>query len=930
MMRGKMPSAEIPTLEAVRQWVAGSPRVAPLMTDLMAGIQADFPGARAIVSTYQPDAPAVQTLVAGPGGGPLASALGTVDAAADRRTCGPALLGDSPCIAGDVASDPRWDGDRSIVDAHGVQACWSWRLGPLGDPLGTMALYWRTPREPSDDERDTANDWAALAGQTLERLRFEQRHREDGGRRYDLLFRDLEDGLCIVEVLFDADDRPVDYRFLETNAAFEAQTGLRDAAGRTARELVPELDESWFETYGAIARTGEPRRFTNEATSMGRTFDVSAFRFGDPAARQVAILFRDVTERTRAEARLREVEAAARETADRLAFTFEHMNDGFTLIDEAWRTVLVNPVAEQLLQRPREELLGRSMWDTFPGVIGTDIERAYRMVHDEHRPASLEVYFPQLGHWFDVHAHPVQGGIATFFRVIDDRKRAEADLRASEERFRLVARAAADLVWDWDLMRKVLWRGWAGQPVTESPAADVAAWAERVAEPERASVAASFQAALDGDATAWEGSYHLLRSDGSVREVENSCAIVRDSTGTAVRVVGSLTDVTERRAVEERQARARRLESVGQLTGGVAHDFNNLLTVVLGTTDLLGDRVAEQPALAQMTGMIRKAAERGAELTRMLLAFARKQPLNPLPTDVGAQLRDVMPLVTRTLGEDVEIELLVSPSSPAALIDPNGLEHAVLNLCINARDAMPAGGKLIIEVDAAELSEAYAEAREEVTAGTYLRVAVTDTGHGMPPHVLARAFEPFFTTKAPGTGTGLGLSSVFGFVKQSGGHIQIYSEQGNGTAVRMYLPVADGAIRAVRRHAPGADARGTETILVVEDDDLVRAHAVEQLAALGYEVLAAPDGPSAMAIVEARDDLHLLFTDVVMAGGMTGRDLATAARARRPDLRVLYTSGYTENAIVHHGRLDAGVRLLSKPYDRHALSAAIRAALDES
>ena len=420
-----------------------------------------------------------------------------------------------------------------------------------------------------------------------------------------------------------------------------------------------------------------------------------------------------------------------------------------------------------------------------------------------------------------------------------------------------------------------------------------------------------------------------MRSDGRVREVDNSCVIVRDGNGTAIRVVGSLVDVTDRRANEEQQSRARRLEAVGQLTGGVAHDFNHLLTVVLGTTDLLADRLEDRPTLKTMANMIRDAAERGAELTRTLLAFARKQPLNPQPTDVEAQLRDLLPLLTRTLGEDVEIELIASPGCPAALIDPTGLEHSVLNLCLNARDAMPQGGKVAIEVDATELSEAYAAEHDEVTAGPYVRVAVTDTGHGMPPDVLARAFDPFFTTKAPGAGTGLGLSSVFGFVKQSGGHIQVYSEEGHGTAVRLYLPVAEGAARTQRRVAEGLEPRGTETILVVEDDELVRAHAVRQLEALGYVVAAAQDGPSAIVLLDARDDVDLLFTDVVMPGGMTGRDLANAARVRRPDLRVLYTSGYTENAIVHHGRLDPGVRLLSKPYDRRSLAAAVRAALDE-
>lgn len=379
-------------------------------------------------------------------------------------------------------------------------------------------------------------------------------------------------------------------------------------------------------------------------------------------------------------------------------------------------------------------------------------------------------------------------------------------------------------------------------------------------------------------------------------------------------------------ALNARLRQSQRMEAIGQLTGGVAHDFNNLLTVVMGNAELLAEQTAGQPMQHMLAEMIGSAAQRGAALTTQLLAFARKQALEPRAVDLNPLVAGLDPMLRRTLGEHIEIELIRGAGLWLAMVDPGQLENALLNLCLNARDAMPTGGRLTLETANARLDPDYAETHTEVKPGQYVMLAVSDTGQGIAPEHLQKVFEPFFTTKAKGKGTGLGLAMVYGFVKQSGGHVSIYSEPGQGTTVKLYLPRAAGS-PTPEPLAPAEATGGTETVLLVEDDEGVRRTAREHLLALGYTVIEAENGPAALQQLQAQGGIELLFTDVVMPGGMTGRELADAAVRLRPGLRVLYTSGYTENAIVHHGRLDSGVLLLAKPYRRADLARAVRAAL---
>ncbi len=401
---------------------------------------------------------------------------------------------------------------------------------------------------------------------------------------------------------------------------------------------------------------------------------------------------------------------------------------------------------------------------------------------------------------------------------------------------------------------------------------------------------------------------------------------LRDATGAISGAALVYHDISPWRETERKLLQSQKLDAIGKLTGGVAHDFNNMLTVITGTTETLVAGLAHQPMLQKTAEVIDQAAERCSELIQHLLAFARRQPLQPRNVDVNSTVLDIAKLLRPTLGEQIEINSILEQEVATSHIDASQLANSLLNMAINARDAMPNGGKLLLETRNVILDEAYAQANPDVSPGPYVMLAVTDTGTGMSKEVQDQVFEPFFTTKDVGKGSGLGMSMVYGFVRQSGGHIKIYSELGHGTTIRLYLPPGRGQAEATTAMV-ATPSRGNETILVVEDDALVRNFVSTQLQSLGYRTVAAADGPAALAIVDHGERFDLLFTDVILPGGMTGRQLADEVAKRRPGTKVLYTSGYTDNAIVHQGRLDAGVLLLTKPYRMSGLAEMIRRAL---
>jgi PAS domain S-box-containing protein len=433
-----------------------------------------------------------------------------------------------------------------------------------------------------------------------------------------------------------------------------------------------------------------------------------------------------------------------------------------------------------------------------------------------------------------------------------------------------------------------------------------------------------------------------VREVGTAAQATNRAVLVehQEKRGTSVEIfhnpmadggyVLTLLDVTERRQVEEALRQAQKLESMGQMTGGVAHDFNNLLTVIIGSLGFLRRAIGRDDKANERIDMISIAAERAARLTRQLLAFARRQPLQPEIVNLDHVMRETLPLIRRAVGESITVECVTAGGLWNTSVDTSEFQSAVLNLAIDARDAMPEGGKLTIEMANAALDDAYAARHVEVEPGQYVLFAITDTGKGMDRATLGRALDPFFTTKPAGEGTGLGLPQVYGFVKQLGGHLKIYSEVGEGTTVKLYLPRSFGEKIVQPAPATVLAVTGTEIVLVVDDDQIVRATVASMLEDFGYTVLLAQNGSEALAILESGTKVDLLFTDVVMPGTISGRQLAERAIETVPTLKVLFTSGYTENAIVHNGRLDAGVELISKPYRREQLAAKVRRVLDSA
>ncbi|MEQ9797328.1 response regulator [Parvibaculum sp.] len=561
--------------------------------------------------------------------------------------------------------------------------------------------------------------------------------------------------------------------------------------------------------------------------------------------------------------------------------------------------------------------------------------------------------------YLDFVFHPVSSaqsnvrGIFVQGHDVTEQRLAEIALRESEERFRLVAESAPVKLWMGDAegnciyLNAMLRRFWGVTP-EEVPHFN---WLETVHPDDMETLREPYQRAMR-DHAPFSVEVRFRRADGVYRIINTTAQPRFGRHGEFEGMIGVNVDVTERRQAEEAQQelnatleqrvedeiarrskaesalrQAQKMEAIGKLTGGVAHDFNNLLQVVSGNLQLLTKDVAGNERAETRVANALEGISRGAKLANQLLAFGRRQPLEPKVVNIGRLVNGMGDMLRRTIGEGVEVDTMVSGGLWNTLADPGQLENALLNLAINARDAMDGTGKLTIEVGNAFLDDAYAADHPEVEAGQYVVLAVTDTGEGIEPELLQQVFEPFFSTKPQGKGTGLGLSMVYGFVKQSGGHVKIYSERGHGTTVKLYLPRVTQNEDAITPTSAAAATGGTETVLVAEDDDAVRATVVDMLSELGYRVLTAKDAAGALTVIESGAPVDLLFTDVVMPGPLKSTELARKARERTPSIAVLFTSGYTENSIVHGGRLDAGVDLLSKPYTREALARKIRQVL---
>jgi PAS domain S-box-containing protein len=495
------------------------------------------------------------------------------------------------------------------------------------------------------------------------------------------------------------------------------------------------------------------------------------------------------------------------------------------------------------------------------------------------------------------------------------------DLSRSEERFRLIADSASDVLWDLDFESDFTWTSpdWSSKLGVNFNSSDSQnfKWVEGVHPSDRQRLIGSFQEAIKSDATAWEAEFKANSVDGQAIDLAVKASILRHPDGRASRMLGTIRNVTQEKRNQEGYTRARALEAVGQLTGGVAHDFNNLLMIILGNVELLEmANLGEEDA--DTVASIGQAAESAARLTSQLLTFARQAKLHRTRVDVNALVSDTVSLLRAGLPETIRFSQSVASDLWPADVDANSLQQAIVNFAMNANDAMPRGGELIVTCGNLSVDEDMVPANVDLRPGRYVVISVSDTGEGMPPEVLARAFEPFFTTKDVGKGTGLGLSTAYGFAKQSGGGVSIYSEPGRGTTVNLYLPAAEGGASQDDPPEPAIETERPahlKRILVVEDQPQVRAHVEKTLARLGFAVATAQDAAAALTMLKQGETFDLLFTDIIMPGGMNGQELGEAALQLAPQIKILYTSGYPAAAFEHLGlKEQSSINFLSKPY----------------
>lgn len=696
---------------------------------------------------------------------------------------------------------PLWqDGVARALAGQG----WSGTIGPEGALPGTVTL---APIRDGDSVGGLLVQYDPLPADLLE-----------SEAHYRALFESMDEGFCIIE-FFDGPHGPLsDYIHVEANAAYAVNAGIPNVVGQKLREMVPGEADAWVERYGSVLRTGDPIRFEQELVATGRHLEVSSFRIEPPSRRQVAVLFKDVTARKRAERELRDLNATLEARvvtamAERglLAEIVENTNAYVQVVDTELRWLAINSAAA----------------DEFERIYGVR---------------------PHVG----------------------------------------------------DDIRDVL-----------------------VEQPENAeAVAASWSGALGGEECAIISRFGDPSLDQ--RSYEQHFNTLRDEDGRIIGAYQFAYDVTDRlaeqerlRVTEEALRQAHKMEAIGQLTGGLAHDFNNLLAGISGAFEMIGIRSAQgrtadiEKYLAAGQG----AARRAAALTHRLLAFARRQTLSPKPVVINALLADLVELVQRTTGPSIAVETVAASGLWTTLVDVNQLENAVLNLCINARDAMPEGGRITIETANKWLDERTARERD-LNPGQYVTISVSDTGSGIDKAILDRVFDPFFTTKPMGQGTGLGLSMVYGFSRQSHGHVRVYSEVGQGTMVSIYLPRHLGNVvdEDVAGPALPIPAHRGHTVLVLDDEPTVRLLIADALSDLGHACIEAEDGPSALHILDSGARIDLLVTDVGLPGGLNGRQVADAARRERPELKILFVTGYAENAALNHGHIEHGMEVLTKPF----------------
>jgi PAS domain S-box-containing protein len=735
------------------------------------------------------------------------------------------------------------------------------------------------------------------------------------------------------------------------NAACERLFGYArdEVINQNVKMLMPSPFHEEHDRYLAnYQRTGERKVIGIGREVVGRrkngtTFpmDLSVGETTEDDGEPVFVgVIHDLTERKRGEQALREAAEGLRAVVDTAV-------DGVILIDARGVVRMFNPACERLFGYAQEDVIGQNVKMLMPSPFHGEHDHYLANYHRTGERKIIGIGREVVGRRKDGTTFPMdlsvgetqQGGESVFVGIIHDlteRKSHEQAQREAASRVKAVVDTAVDGVILIDA---------SGIVQMFNPACE-RLFGYRAHEVIGQNVKTLMPSPFRDEHDRYLDNFHKTgerkiigigrevigqRKDGTTFPMDLSVGEARQE-GQSI-FVGIIHDLTERKRTEAQLVQAQKMETVGQLSGGIAHDFNNLLTVMIGNAETLSDKLKVRPDLRQLSDHIISAGERGAQLTQRLLAFSRRQALQPIKIDCNELVDGMQLLLSRTLREDVAIKAMLDPNLPAAYADPGQLESAILNLALNAQDAMPGGGNLTLSTSDASLDERYQEEHPEVRAGDYVMIAVTDDGEGMTPDVLDRVFEPFFTTKEVGKGSGLGLSMVYGFVKQSNGHVGIYSEPGLGTTVRLYLPAAAREHPETLEELPPPEKRaptGHETVLLAEDDPFVRSYAITCLESLGYRVVTAANGREALAHFNKGAKVDILFTDLVMPGGISGWELAEQAKKIAPGLRVLMTSGYPLETLAArgHAHYRANGNILNKPYRKADLARRLREVLE--
>lgn len=892
--------------------------------------------------------------------------------------------------------------EAASFQALGITATVCIPLIKDGHLKALMAVHHNAPHIWDKEEIALIREITERSWAHVERVSAEQEVRESE-QRYQALFDLIDEGFCIIEFIDGPRGRFDDYVHVAANAAYVDNTGIPNVVGQRVREMVPDEAEGWVDLYRSVLETGHPIRFEKELEATGRWLELAGFRVEPPTRNQVAVLFKDITARKRAE-------DAMRLSEERLRLATEAAHIGTWDFDPASGELKWDTRCKALFGLPEDAEISYEH-SFLAGLHPDDRDRANAAVQAAITPNGSPFYdieYRTIGlqdgieRWISAKGSTIfEGGKAVRFigTVLDITAKKRA-----ERRFELVNRIGVAVAAERDIDRIVQQITDAGVELTGAEfgaffynksddngesltlyklsgapreqfeqfpmprntelfaptfAGESTMRFDDVREDHRYGKNAPYKGMPEGhlpvvsylsvpvishSGEVLGGLFFGHKEKGVFREehevllsglagqaataIDNSRLIAQLQTLNATLEQRVNDEVAERTRAEEQLRQAQKMEAIGQLTGGIAHDFNNLLAGISGSIELTQTRISQGRVgdVDRYLLAAQGAAKRAAALTHRLLAFSRRQTLDPKPTNLNKLIDGMEDLIRRTMGPDILVESVAKGGLWSTFADQHQLENALLNLCINARDAMPNGGKLTIETSNRWLDDRAAKERE-LDPGQYVSMCVSDNGCGMAPDVIKKAFDPFFTTKPIGVGTGLGLSMVYGFARQSGGQVRIYSELGQGTMVCIYLPrhhLDDKMVETVVDASTPAQAVSGETVLVVEDEPLVRMLVVDVLEELGYSVIEASDGPEAVKVFQSDERIDLLITDVGLPNGMNGRQVADAARQYRPDLKVLFATGYAENAVLSHGHLDRGMHVITKPFVMDILASKVR------